>query len=64
MRWSDHSEFMGFKLALPAVSHAKLVSNLFAECPELKTTMQKLKGEKTEQTLDTLAKLFGRQSKK
>lgn len=48
-----------FKLALPAVSHAKLVSNLYAEYPELKPTIQKLKGEKTEQTLETLAKLFG-----
>jgi len=48
-----------FKAALPAVSEGKLVSNLFAEYPELKPTIQKLKGEKTEQTLETLAKLFG-----
>lgn len=48
-----------FKLALPAVSEGKLVSNLFAEYPELKPTIQKLRGEKTEQTLETLAKLFG-----
>lgn len=47
-----------FKLALPAVSEGKLISNLFAEYPELKPILQKLKGEKTEQTLDTLAKLF------
>ncbi|MGY8679756.1 hypothetical protein Q2941_18450 [Bradyrhizobium sp. UFLA05-153] len=48
-----------FKLALPAVSQAKLVSNLYAEYPELKPTIQELRGEKTEQTLETLAKLFG-----
>jgi hypothetical protein len=48
-----------FKLALPAVSEAKLVSNLFAEYPELKPTIQKLKGEKTEQTLETLANILG-----
>ena len=47
-----------FKLALPAVSEAKLVSTLFAEYPELKPTIQKLRGEKTEQTLETLGKLF------
>jgi len=47
-----------FKLALPAVSQGKLISNLFAEYPELKSTIQKLKGEKTEQTLETLASLF------
>lgn len=51
-----------FKLALPAVSEAKLVSNLFAEYPELKSAIQKLKGEKTEQTVETLAKLFGARS--
>jgi hypothetical protein len=48
-----------FKMALPAVSEAKLVSNLYAEYPELKPAMAKLKREKTEQTLETLAKLFG-----
>jgi hypothetical protein len=51
-----------FKLALPAVSHGKLVSNLYAEYPELKPTIQKLKGEKTEQTLETLANPFAQTS--
>ncbi len=45
-------------MALPAVSEAKLISNLFAEYPELKPIILKLKREKTEQTLETLANLF------
>jgi hypothetical protein len=47
-----------FKAALPAVSETKLVTNLYAEYPELKPIIQKLKGEKTEQTLDTFASLL------
>jgi hypothetical protein len=48
-----------FKSALPAVSETKLITNLFAEYPELKPAMQRLKGEKTEQTRETFASLIG-----
>lgn len=48
-----------FKAALPAVSEARLVQNLYAEYPELKLIIAKLSGQKTEQTADSLAGLWG-----
>lgn len=47
-----------FKAALPAVSEARLVQNLYAEYPELKPYVSSLTGEKTEQTPDSLATLW------
>jgi hypothetical protein len=47
-----------FKLALPTVSEARLVQTLFAEYPECKDWITKLKGEKTEQTLESLGHLW------
>jgi Helicase conserved C-terminal domain len=47
-----------FKLALPTVSEARLVQTLFAEYPECKDWISKLKGEKTEQTLESLGHIW------
>jgi hypothetical protein len=48
-----------FKAALPAVSEARLVQNLYAEYPELKALVARLAGQKTEQTKESLAALWG-----
>lgn len=48
-----------FKTALPAVSEARLIQNLYAEYPELKQMIMKLTGQKTEQTLESLEGLWG-----
>jgi hypothetical protein len=48
-----------FKAALPAVSEARLVQNLYAEYPEMKTVLSKLRGEKTEQTIESLMSIWG-----
>jgi hypothetical protein len=48
-----------FKVALPAVSEARLVQNLYAEYPDLKPYLSKLTGKKTEQTIDSLQAIWG-----
>jgi hypothetical protein len=48
-----------FKLALPAVSEARLIQNLFAEYPDLKRHLSKLNGQKTEQTTESLMSIWG-----
>jgi len=47
-----------FKEALPDVSEARLVQNLYAEYPDLSAKVRQLKGEKTEQTMDSLATIW------
>jgi hypothetical protein len=47
-----------FKVALPAVSEARLVQNLYAEYPDLKPLLAKLNGQKTEQTAESLAAIW------
>ena len=51
-----------FKAALPAVSTARLIQTIYAEYPEKKPFLAKLEGEKTEQTLSSLAEIWGGQS--
>jgi hypothetical protein len=53
-----------FKLALPAVSEAKLVSNLFAEYPELKPTIVRLKHEKPSRRSKRWRNSSGNQSRR
>jgi len=48
-----------FKDALPIVSETRFHQNLLAEYPDLKDNLMKLEGEKTEQTVDSLASLWG-----
>jgi hypothetical protein len=48
-----------FKVALPAVSEARLVQNLYAEYPDMKPLLSKLRGEKTEQTVESLMSIWG-----
>jgi hypothetical protein len=47
-----------FKTALPTVSEARLVQNLYAEYPDLKPYISKLTGKKTEQTLESLQSIW------
>lgn len=47
-----------FKEALPIVSETRFHQNLIAEYPDLKSVLVKLNGEKTEQTVNTLAELW------
>jgi hypothetical protein len=47
-----------FKEALPAVSETRLIQNLYAEYPDLNPLISRLAGEKTEQTLDSLATIW------
>jgi hypothetical protein len=47
-----------FKEALPIVSETRFHQTLVAEYPELKAYLLKLNGEKTEQTVETLAGLW------
>jgi hypothetical protein len=47
-----------FKEALPAVSGARLVQNLYAEYPDLHDYIFQLGGEKTEQTTESLASIW------
>jgi hypothetical protein len=46
-------------MALPAVSEARLVQNLYAEYPDMKSRLSKLRGEKTEQTVESLMAIWG-----
>ena len=48
-----------FKDALPEVSTVRLEQTLYAEFPELKGWLEKLRGEKTSHTPDTLAEVWG-----
>ncbi len=48
-----------FKEALPEVSQVRLTQTLYAEYPSLKLTIEKLRGEKTSQTISTLAVILG-----
>jgi len=47
-----------FKEALPDVSKVRLEQTLYAEHPEMKFWLEKLRGEKTLQTLDSLADVW------
>jgi hypothetical protein len=47
-----------FKEALPVVSETRFHHSLIAEYPDLKGILSKLTGEKTEQTIDSLADLW------
>jgi hypothetical protein len=51
----DHTVF---KPALATVSEARLVQTVYAEYPDLKPWLVELEGEKTEQTLETLAVIW------
>jgi hypothetical protein len=48
-----------FKDALTAVSDTRLTTTLYAEYPHMKTYIEQLDGEKTQQTPDTLARIWG-----
>lgn len=48
-----------FKDALPEVSKIRLEQTLYAEYPELKAWLEKLQGEKTAHTAETLAAVWG-----
>lgn len=47
-----------FKAALPAVSNARLVQTIYAEYPDTEPFLARLKGEKTEHTVASLAALW------
>ena len=47
-----------FKTALPAVSKARLIQTIYAEYPDSEALLSKLKGEKTEHTISSLATLW------
>jgi hypothetical protein len=51
----DHTVF---KPALAIVSEARIVQTIFAEYPDLKPLLIELEGEKTEQTLESLAAIW------
>ena len=48
-----------FRDALPEVSSVRLTQTLYAEHPELRDAIEKLRGGKTLQVLETLAKVWG-----
>lgn len=48
-----------FKLALPRVSETRLNTYLYAEYPEERSYIEKLEGEKSEQTPESLASIWG-----
>lgn len=47
-----------FKPALAVVSEARLVQTIYAEHPDLKAALSELEGEKTEQTIQSLAAIW------
>jgi hypothetical protein len=47
-----------FKAALPAVSNARLIQTVYAEYPDAEPFLSKLKGEKTEHTVTSLATIW------
>lgn len=48
-----------FKEALPAVSKVRLEQTLYSEQPEMKPWIEKLRGEKTLQSLESLSDIWG-----
>ena len=48
-----------FKPALAIVSEARLVQTIYAEYDDLKSSIESLEGEKTEQTLESLSSIWG-----
>jgi hypothetical protein len=48
-----------FKSALPTVSTTRLHTYLYAEYPQEKPFLERLKGEKTEQTVESLSEIWG-----
>lgn len=48
-----------FKAALPEVSKVRLEQTLYAEYPKLKPWLERLRGEKTAHSVDTLANVLG-----
>lgn len=48
-----------FKAALPEVSTVRLQQTLYAEYPSLKSLIERMRGEKTAYTVDTLSKVLG-----
>lgn len=48
-----------FKLALPTVSIARLQTYLYAEYPQERPSIERLEGQKAEQTPETLASIWG-----
>jgi Fic family protein len=48
-----------FEAALPAVSSARLQTFLYAEYPNERNFVSKLEGQKTQQTPESLAELWG-----
>ncbi len=53
-----------FKEALKAVSEERLTKTLYAESNNLKTYIEKLRGEKTQQAPETLARIWGLEDEK
>ena len=49
-----------FKNALPDVSHVRLTQTLYAEHPEHKDSIESLRGGRTKQSVETLAKTWGK----
>jgi hypothetical protein len=45
--------------ALPAVSKVRLEQTIYAEFPDVRAHLEKMKGEKTEQSVVTLATIWG-----
>ena len=48
-----------FKAALPAVSSARLLTYLYSEYPSERPYLEKLEGQKTEHSLDSLSEIWG-----
>lgn len=48
-----------FKEALPEVSEVRLTQTLYAEYPDLRVWIERLRGEKTSQRPETLARIWG-----
>ena len=48
-----------FKDALPEVSEVRLAQTLYAEHPDLRESVEKLRGAKTLQSVETLTKIWG-----
>lgn len=51
-----------FKDALPEVSEVRLTQTLYAEYPQVREWLEKLRGEKTAQRAETLAKIWDKNS--
>lgn len=49
-----------FKDALPEVSEVRLTQTLYAEYPELRSDVEKLRGERTSQRIETLAEIWNK----